>query len=81
MDNSEVADCPICLDELSKNYVELPCKHIYCFECIDTWFGKNATCPLCRKDPIVLKKYEDYLARKKPRYLRSGRRHKINHRK
>jgi len=39
--------CPICQD----NYQEptmLQCKHIFCEECVSTWFDRDTTCPMCR---------------------------------
>jgi len=39
--------CPICQD----NYHEptmLQCKHIFCEECVSTWFDRDTTCPMCR---------------------------------
>jgi len=39
--------CPICQD----NYQEptmLHCKHIFCEECVATWFDRDTTCPMCR---------------------------------
>merc|ERR1719319_644609 len=39
--------CPICQD----NYHEptmLKCNHIFCEECVSTWFDRDTTCPMCR---------------------------------
>ena len=33
------------------NYQEptmLQCKHIFCEECVSTWFDRDTTCPMCR---------------------------------
>jgi len=53
--------CSICLDDNAD--VELPCRHLYHFECIKEWFSQGRsriTCPYCRYDlysvgkPVVL---------------------------
>lgn len=46
--------CSICLEEFSEREVvrELPCRHLYHNQCVDTWLRKyNALCPNC-KTPI-----------------------------
>uniref|UniRef100_A0A1B8XSJ5 RING-type E3 ubiquitin transferase n=1 Tax=Xenopus tropicalis TaxID=8364 RepID=A0A1B8XSJ5_XENTR len=43
------SECPICLgtfDDVS--YIE-PCKHRFCFLCIETWIQVNGSCPMCRQ--------------------------------
>ena len=44
--------CVICFDEysLGKLISQLPCKHIFCKDCIFYWLKKSSTCPLCRED-------------------------------
>ena len=39
--------CPICHDSLSEP-TKLHCKHIFCEECVSTWFDREKTCPMCR---------------------------------
>jgi len=39
--------CPICHDNL-KDATMLHCKHIFCEECVATWFDRERTCPMCR---------------------------------
>jgi len=39
--------CPICHDNLS-DPTKLHCKHIFCEECVTTWFDREKTCPMCR---------------------------------
>lgn len=39
--------CPICHDNLSEP-TKLHCKHIFCEECVATWFDREKTCPMCR---------------------------------
>jgi hypothetical protein len=26
----------------------LQCKHIFCEDCVSTWFDRDTTCPMCR---------------------------------
>ena len=39
--------CPICHDSLQEPTI-LHCKHIFCEECVSTWFDRERTCPMCR---------------------------------
>ena len=40
-------DCPICRCDI-KEYVETPCGHKYCKDCITSWIRKSSYCPYCR---------------------------------
>ena len=42
-------DCCICLEHNS-NTMTL-CKHTFCYDCINKWYKKNNSCPMCR-EPI-----------------------------
>ena len=44
--------CPICHDNLSEP-TKLHCKHIFCEECVSTWFDREKTCPMCRAQVII----------------------------
>ena len=45
--------CPICLSNI-RHVCELDlCGHVYCTACIDRWFEKHDSCPLCRQSYIV----------------------------
>lgn len=45
---SEADDnCAICRSEFTKP-IALVCQHVFCEECISSWFNKERTCPLCR---------------------------------
>jgi hypothetical protein len=53
--------CSICQDEFKKP-ISLNCGHLYCEECISTWFSSQSgmTCPICRaKQPETQLKYVD----------------------
>jgi len=39
--------CPICFNEMNE-YIETPCKHKFCSECIESWININNICPYCR---------------------------------
>jgi len=39
--------CPICQSQY-KDPIVLPCKHIFCEECVSSWIDRNASCPMCR---------------------------------
>jgi len=39
--------CPICQDSYHEPTM-LQCKHIFCEECVSTWFDRDTTCPMCR---------------------------------
>ncbi|XP_031740449.1 RING-H2 finger protein ATL39-like [Cucumis sativus] len=44
-------ECAICLEEflIGENCQALPeCNHFFHSECIDVWFSKKFTCPICR---------------------------------
>ena len=41
--------CPICFEEIGDG-VQLKCQHGFHEECIQTWFMKKTTCPMCRYD-------------------------------
>ncbi len=32
----------------------LQCKHIFCEDCVSTWFDRDTTCPMCRAKVFFL---------------------------
>ena len=46
----EKAMCLICCENYKDGdlIVQLPCKHIFCKNCLFTWLKNNKTCPCCR---------------------------------
>lgn len=42
--------CCICMDVLPANVRKTKCDHEFCVQCFDTWFEKNTTCPICKRD-------------------------------
>ena len=56
--------CPICFNYMVEP-VRLPCKHLFCFTCIEQATLNDAKCPLCRyqlEDHFELNIDEDYQA-------------------
>jgi hypothetical protein len=54
--------CSICLDAINAKItgrVEMTCGHAHHFQCLTTWFNKEAVhkCPLCRKAATGLEDY------------------------
>eukprot|EP01040_Poterioochromonas_malhamensis_P013362 gene13362-14685_t len=50
---------------------ELPCHHIFCFDCIHKWSKKDTVCPLCRvKFNFIDKNTTDPLNKEKPKQCR-----------
>jgi len=45
-----IKECIICLNQIKidDTIVILPCKHYYHKECINKWFQKSKSCPICR---------------------------------
>jgi len=50
--------CPICHDKLS-NPVALSCMHVFCEECVATWFNRERTCPMCRANIVEMPQWRD----------------------
>ncbi|GFO44201.1 RING finger and transmembrane domain-containing protein 2-like [Plakobranchus ocellatus] len=43
------SQCPICQDTVNEP-IMLPCKHIFCEQCVSIWFDREKTCPMCRAE-------------------------------
>lgn len=41
-------DCPICFEKV-EDYYTIPCKHLFCKECMKKWYYVNNSCPLCKQ--------------------------------
>jgi hypothetical protein len=41
--------CVICFDDFDKP-VLLPCRHVFCFDCIVSWSSMSSRCPNCRSN-------------------------------
>ncbi|KAL7269866.1 hypothetical protein RUND412_007450 [Rhizina undulata] len=44
-------ECAVCKEELliEEEVAQLPCNHVYHFECVSKWLEVHDTCPICRK--------------------------------
>jgi hypothetical protein len=42
--------CCICMETLPNFIRKTKCDHEFCVGCLDTWFEKNTTCPICKRD-------------------------------
>ncbi|CAD8164705.1 unnamed protein product [Paramecium pentaurelia] len=44
-------ECSICMEELKQmeKYVELPCNHIFHYQCFGKWRNYKQLCPVCRR--------------------------------
>jgi hypothetical protein len=50
-------ECAICLETLTAprtEAVQLPCRHWFHRECIDSWFSKKHTCPYCNQPAVLI---------------------------
>ncbi len=62
-DNMNYKDesCSICLDEYhgGDRVGILSCEHIFHKDCIYSWLNRQKTCPLCRKNNVIVAKMKD----------------------
>lgn len=52
-EGEEKEECAVCITEFVNGQIGriLPiCGHKFHIECVDTWFRKHSTCPICRTD-------------------------------
>nr|XP_020660706.1 E3 ubiquitin-protein ligase Topors-like [Pogona vitticeps] len=49
METVKHAKCAICLERIQDMTYLNPCKHRFCFDCVQTWSKKKAVCPLCKQ--------------------------------
>ena len=40
--------CSICFDDVMNKTIVNCCSNAYCFKCINLWFARNRSCPLCK---------------------------------
>ncbi|MFK7824091.1 MAG: RING finger domain-containing protein [Oligoflexales bacterium] len=46
-DQKHYLECPICLDSVKSNGWKIGCGHVFCIPCIEAWYSKSDTCPVC----------------------------------
>lgn len=46
--NTNIKQCSICSDIDNNTYIQLHCKHVFHYTCIDRWLFDHRTCPECR---------------------------------
>lgn len=49
MDTVKHSKCAICLERIQDVTYLNPCKHRFCFECVQAWSRKKVACPLCKE--------------------------------
>ncbi len=50
LEPGEYKDCSICFEEFNKDsqITITPCNHVYHLNCINQWYHRSHTCPVCR---------------------------------
>ena len=43
-----IAECSICLKDITQNLITTTCGHKYHLTCLKTWVSQRETCPMCR---------------------------------
>eukprot|EP01112_Ceratiomyxa_fruticulosa_P010447 TRINITY_DN276_c0_g2_i2.p1 TRINITY_DN276_c0_g2~~TRINITY_DN276_c0_g2_i2.p1 ORF type:complete len:504 (+),score=103.54 TRINITY_DN276_c0_g2_i2:328-1839(+) len=75
-------ECGVCLEDFTAEVevTELPCKHIFCSECILQWLKKKNTCCLCRAvvPNSLFESTEDVFDRLNPSALTRSRRRMLS---
>ena len=68
--------CSICREQIKNNDVVKKikkCNHFYHLTCIDKWFERKSTCPVCRKDVGVEEPVLDFTLPRSSRRRRTVR--------
>ncbi|KAF8648856.1 hypothetical protein HU200_064557 [Digitaria exilis] len=49
-------DCPVCLQDFNADETlrAMPCAHAFHYHCISQWLRRNASCPLCRHQLLLV---------------------------
>lgn len=53
IEDAKANPCPICVDDIGEGRMAITvCGHVFCIDCIKSWFGKHNSCPACRRTPL-----------------------------
>lgn len=72
---AEPENCPICMEKVQEQRT-LPCGHVFCKDCINTWLVSNNSCPVCRFEvrvPIRRRTHRRYTVRRRRIHRRPRR--------
>ena len=61
--------CPICMEEVREHRI-LPCRHVFCKDCINRWLVSKNSCPVCRlviRVPMRRRTVRGRIHRRRPR--------------
>ena len=53
-----VSKCVICFDQIKSFRGVLDCDHSFCYECIKKWLVRKSTCPICKINPRLIRKFK-----------------------
>lgn len=49
-------ECPVCLNDIiDEELCLLDCKHVFCYNCLNSWLDIKRECPLCR---VAIEKFK-----------------------
>ena len=60
IDKTLKKQCIICMNDCQIPKGVLPCKHEFCFNCVNKWSRQKKTCPICKKQFSIIKKETEY---------------------
>lgn len=74
-DDSVDLTCPICMCEMGENeYIyNLTCHHIFHIDCLEQWYMRRNTCPVCKQNIDFIVTLEDEYTFNREAYERSLR--------
>jgi len=53
IEDAKANPCPICVDDIGEGRMAITvCGHVFCIDCIKSWFGTHNSCPACRRTPL-----------------------------
>lgn len=72
-DDSVDLTCPICMCEMGENeYIyNLTCHHVFHIDCLEQWYMRRNTCPVCKQNIDFIVTLEDEYTFNRDAYERS----------